>query len=284
MKNIAIVIFVIFNSISLHAQYYYQDIVGTKELNQMIQLYLKNKVRTVEAAGFDAEGLQNSDFSETHQFFPNLDLLKISSRNKTNIANEYYRFNSKDLLVTITDSTSDSTSFLVSKTSYDYDDKGNPVSIANVVNDANDSVYESEVHQWFYNAEGKPVRMFRIVNTTDTTDVRFTLDNKGNVIEELPFVKKISREKIYYYYDDQNRLTDIVRFNTKAGRLLPDYMFEYSANNEVAQKITTLSAAGTGYLIWRYGYDDRGLKTTEASFNRNKELTGKIRYSYKFGQ
>lgn len=280
MKNIPVVIFIIFYSISLHAQYYYQDIVGTKELNQMIQLYLKNKVRTVQAAGFNGEGVQDSDFSETHQFFPNLDLLKISSRNRTDISNEFYRFNAKGLLVTITDSASS----LVSKTSYDYDDRGNPVSIANVVNDANDSVYESEVHQWLYNADGKPVRMLRIVNSTDTTDVRFTLDSKGNVIEELPFVRKISREKIYYYYDDKNRLTDIVRFNTKAGRLLPDYMFEYSANNEVAQKITTLSAAGTGYLIWRYAYDDRGLKTTEASFNRNKELTGKIKYNYQFGQ
>ena len=280
MKNIAVVVFIIFYSISLHAQYYYQDIVGTRELNQMIQLYLKNNVRTVEAAGFDGEGVQNSDFSETHQFFPNLDLLKISTRNKTDISKEFYRFNAKGLLVTITDSASS----LVSKTSYDYDDRGNPVSIANVVNDANDSVYESEVHQWFYNTDGKPVRMFRIVNTTDTTDVRFTLDSKGNVIDELPFVHKISREKIYYYYDDKNRLTDIVRFNTKAGRLLPDYMFEYSANNELAQKITTLSAAGTGYLIWRYAYDDKGLKTTEASFNRNKELTGKIKYSYRFGQ
>jgi hypothetical protein len=280
MKNIPVVIFIIFYSISLHAQYYYQDIVGTKELNQMIQLYLKNKVRTVQAAGFNGEGVQDSDFSETHQFFPDLDLLKISSRNRTDISNEFYRFNAKGLLVTITDSASS----LVSKTSYDYDDRGNPVSIANVVNDANDSVYESEVHQWLYNADGKPVRMLRIVNTTDTTDVRFTIDGKGNVIEELPFVRKISREKIYYYYDDKNRLTDIVRFNTKAGRLLPDYMFEYSANNEVAQKITTLSAAGTGYLIWRYAYDDRGLKTTEASFNRNKELTGKIKYNYQFGQ
>jgi hypothetical protein len=234
----------------------------------------------VEAAGFDGEGVQNSDFSETHQFFPNLDLLKISSRNKTDISNGYYRFNAKGLLVTITDSASS----LISKTSYDYDDKGNLVSIANVVNDASDSVYESEVHQWLYNADGKPVRMFRIVNTTDTTDVRFTLDSKGNVIDELPFVKKISREKIYYYYDDKNRLTDIVRFNAKAGRLLPDYMFEYSANDEVAQKITTLSAAGTVYLIWRYAYNDKGLKTTEASFNRNKELTGKIKYNYQFAQ
>ena len=58
---------------------------------------------------------------------------------------------------------------------------------------------------------------------------------KGNVIEELPYIKKISGEKTYYYYDGKNRLTDIVRFNTKARRLLPDYMFEYTENNQVSE-------------------------------------------------
>ncbi|TMI80963.1 MAG: hypothetical protein E6H10_12770 [Bacteroidetes bacterium] len=122
------------------------------------------------------------------------------------------------------------------------------------------------------------------MNANDTTEVRFTLDGKGNVIEELPFVKKKNGEKIFYYYDDKSRLTDIVRFNTKARRLLPDYMFEYSANNQVVQKITTLSTIGIGYLIWRYAFDDKGLKTKEATFNRDKVMTGKIEYSYRFGQ
>jgi hypothetical protein len=156
--------------------------------------------------------------------------------------------------------------------------------IKNTVNDANDSVYENEIHQWFYNSDNKPVRMLRIVNNRDTTDIRFTLDEKGNIIEEIPFIHNVSQAKIYYYYDAKNRLTDIVRFNIKAGRLLPDYMFEYSDKNQVTQKITTLSAGGIGYLIWRYAYDEKGLKTTEASFNRNKELTGKIKYNYRFAQ
>lgn len=280
MKNIVFTIFIIATSICLRAQYYYKDIIGTREINNMIRLYEANKVKVVEASGFDGDGVQSSDFSETHQLLADRNLLKISSRNKTDITNEYYRFNLKGLLATI----SDTSSSFVSTTTFEYDDRNNPVSIKNVVNDANDSVYVNEIHQWFYNADGKPVRMVRVINENDTTVVRFTLDNKGNVIEELPFVKSISREKTYYYYDDKNRMTDIVRFNTKAGRLLPDYMFEYSANNQVSQKITTLSAGGTGYLIWRYAYDDRGLKTTEASFNRNKEMTGKIKYSYLFGQ
>jgi len=166
---------------------------------------------------------------------------------------------------------------------YTYDEKNNPLLIKNTVTDADDSIYANEVHQWFYNEQGKPVRMLKILND-DTTEVRFTLDNKGNVIEEFPFVKKIAGEKTYYYYDDKNRLTDIVRFNTKAHRLLPDYMFEYTEKNQVSQKITTLSMMDLGYLIWRYVYDDKGLKIKEASFNKDKVMTGKIEYSYRYGQ
>ena len=82
----------------------------------------------------------------------------------------------------------------------------------------------------------------------------------------------------------RNCPSDIVRFNTKARRLLPDYMFEYTEQNQVSQKITTLSMMDLGYLIWRYVYDDKGLKTKEASFNKDKVMTGKIEYSYQFGQ
>jgi hypothetical protein len=280
MKNIFIAALILISYTSLRAQYYYKDIIGTQEINQTIKLYLNNKVVSVEANGFDSDGIKNSDFSESQSFFADRNLLKISNRDKTSITNQYYRFDSRGLLTSISDTSSSVTSL----TTYNYDDKNNPVTIKNIVSDVGDSIYVNEIHQWFYNAEGKPVRMLRIVNNNDTTDVRFTLDEKGNVIEELPFIKKLSREKIYYYYDNSNRLTDIVRFNVKAGRFLPDYMFEYSDNNKVIQKITTLSTLSLRYLIWRYVYDDKGLKIKEASFNRDKVMTGKIEYSYRFAQ
>jgi hypothetical protein len=280
MKNILGSFCILISSITLHAQYYYKDIIGTREINQTIRLYLGNKVLSAEATGFDGDGVKNSDFSETHNLFTGNNLLKIATRNKTTITNEYYRFDSKGLLINM----SDTSSSLATTTTYTYDEKDNPVLIKNIVTDADDSIYANEVHQWFYNDHGRPLRMLKISNNNDTTEVRFTLDDKGNVIEELPFVKKISGEKTYYYYDSENRLTDIVRFNTKARRLLPDYMFEYTEKNQVSQKITTLSMMDLGYLIWRYVYDDKGLKTKEASFNKDKVMTGKIEYSYKFRQ
>jgi len=280
MKNILGSFFLLMSSATLHAQYYYKDLIGTREINQTIRLYLSNKVLSAEATGFDGDGVKNSDFSETHNFFADKNLLKIATRNKTDIINEYYRFDGKGLLT----NKSDTSSSLVSTTTYSYDEKNNPALIKNMVTDTGDSIYVNEVHQWFYNDQGKPLRMLRILSNNDTTEVRFTLDEKGNVTEELPFVKKVSGEKTYYYYDDKNRMTDIVRFNTKARRLLPDYMFEYTEKNQVSQKITTLSMMDLGYLIWRYVYDDKGLKTKEASFNKDKVMTGKIEYSYQFGQ
>jgi hypothetical protein len=39
-----------------------------------------------------------------------------------------------------------------------------------------------------------------------------------------------------------------------------------------------------GYNIWRYIYDSKGLKTKEALFDKEQQLSGKIEYSYTFGK
>jgi YD repeat-containing protein len=59
-------------------------------------------------------------------------------------------------------------------------------------------------------------------------------------------------------------------------------MFEYSAKNQVIQRIT-VPGNGSNYLIWRYQYDDRGLRVREAIFDKYKQLTGKIEYQYQMG-
>ena len=61
-------------------------------------------------------------------------------------------------------------------------------------------------------------------------------------------------------------------------------LFEYDDKDRVIQKITTTSSIKLGYLIWRYIFDEKGLKTKEALFNDDKQLTGKIEYSYTFSQ
>ena len=63
---------------------------------------------------------------------------------------------------------------------------------------------------------------------------------------------------IYYYYDNDGRLTDIVRYNQKAGRLLPDYVFEYNSGR--LSSMLFVPAGSTDYQKWIYSYDANGLK------------------------
>ncbi|HEU0065033.1 MAG TPA: hypothetical protein VFQ58_08375, partial [Flavisolibacter sp.] len=121
----------------------------------------------------------------------------------------------------------------------------------------------------------------RIKNVRDTIFLQFKLDDKGNVSEEMETHKGIASEPVYYYYDENGRLTDIVTFSKRVKRLLPQYMFEYSPTNQLLQQIT-VPENSSEYTIWRYQYDDKGLKIKEAIYNKQKQLTGKLEYQYSF--
>ena len=123
--------------------------------------------------------------------------------------------------------------------------------------------------------------MLRIKNKVDTIYVSFKTDEKGRIIEEQETRKGVKSEPYYYYYNNSGQLSDIVRYNPKARRLLPEYMFEYSPSNQVIQKITVPSGSDK-YLIWRYQYNAQGLKTKEAIYDKQKQLTGKVEYQYSF--
>ena len=267
--------------LSLNAQYYYKDIITTLETNQQMNFLKTNKVQSVTATGYNPQGIKNPDFSEIQEFLPNRNAWKITTQNDSS---------NQTVLVNLLDkenrliSSSDTTTPLKIITSYQYDNTGKILWIANKTIDTTQLINETEEHKWQYTETGIPLKMLRIMNAHDTTEIRFSLDEKGNVIDERSYKRGVEGEMTYYYYDDNNRLTDIVRYNKKLNKLIPDYLFEYDGNNRVIQKITTFSNLNQGYLIWRYAFNENGLKTKEALFNRDKTLAGKIEYSYSFLQ
>ena len=285
MKNILLVSALLVTG-SLNAQYYYNDIIGTQETNRQMQTYVANKVTTVAATGYDQRGIKASDYSEYHEVKENGRALRASSIINLNKAIIYSRFDDKGRVISMTDSSSE----LQSITNYKYDAAGRLMQVENVIRDSANDFNQSEIHQWLYNAAGKPERMWRIIKTStaataDSIEVRFTTDEDGNTGEERTYRKGVETGYLYYYYDDKNRLSDIVRYNTKLKKLLPDLMFEYDDNDRVIQKITAISNLTMGgYLIWRYIFDEKGLKSKEALFNKDKQLTGKIDYAYTFRQ
>ncbi|RYG29903.1 MAG: hypothetical protein EOO01_37545 [Chitinophagaceae bacterium] len=258
-------------------QFYYKDIVDARATNDKIKAFLSAKVASVTATGVDSRGAKAADFMELQEINAAQNLLKVSTRNGQSVVKMYYRFNAQGQLSSIADSTRG----IKSLTTYTY--SGNNITqITTEIKDSLNDFTETEVHQWLYNSSGKPEKMWKIVNDKDSMEYRFTIDDKGNVADEQWFRRGTGIDPWYYYYDEQNRLTDIVRYNKRAKKLLPDFMFEYDEQNRVIQKITTLSTTSPDYLTWRYLYNDKGLKTKEALFNKQKELTGRIDYSYTF--
>lgn len=263
---------------AVHAQYYYNDIVGTSEINNRFKIYLDSKVKTITATGFDPQGVKTTDFNEWQEIDAANNILNISTRNGQQVTRQLYQFDAQQRLVTIIDSSTN----LKSTTNYRYDNAGKLAAIKVVVEDTAQGLSNSEEHQWSYNTQSKPEKMLRIRNSTDSLEYKFTLDERGNLADEQLIRWGQGVDPTYYYYNDNNLLTDIVRYNNKAKKLLPDFMFEYDDKGRVIQKITILSTMQSDYLIWRYLFNEQGLKTKEALYSKTKELKGRIDYAYTF--
>jgi len=258
-----------------NSQYYYKDIVAAADITRLMNIYTANNIQKITAKGITPEGSLSSDFSEVGEV--NGTTLKVTTNNNKAFSTLKFNFNDRGQLVNSVDSAIN----VKSTSTYTYDVNGKIISISNSATDADSSgdFSQTEVHQYIYK-DGKLDKMWRIINKKDSLEVRFGTDEHGNVIEERNFRRGVLADPVYYYYDDRNRLTDIVRFNYKANRLLPDYLFEYDDNDRVIQKITTTSGNNLGYLTWRYLFNEKGLKTKEALFNKDKQLQGRIDYSY----
>jgi len=277
MKLSFITLFIFF-TIAANAQYYYKDIIGTKETADLIKSYRNNKVSKVILNSYDAENTKNDDFYVEQVFSAPEQMLRTITR--SGVTNESVLTSYADAAGNVI-KTVDSSETIITTSVYNYNAEGMLQSVISNSTDTAHSINQVEEHHWQFN-NGKIERMLRIKDKKDTAYVSFKTDEKGNITEERSIRKGTISEPVYYYYDNNNRLTDIVRFNNKAKRLLPEYMFEYSPANQVIQKIT-VPANGSEYLIWRYQYDNKGLKIKEAVFDKHKQLTGKIEYLYQFG-
>ncbi|MCU7552499.1 hypothetical protein OCK74_25495 [Chitinophagaceae bacterium LB-8] len=277
LKKILPVAFLLFTGKLVMAQYYYKDIIGTRETAELIKNYNTNKVSKVVLSSYDAENTRNEDFYVEQVFDPSSMVLRTETRSGVSDASVLISFTDKSGNVV---KTIDSSETSISTTVYHYSPEGLLLNVNSISSDTSLKAPQTEDHIWQFE-NNKVKGMLRIKNKVDTTVVSFKFDEKGNISEESSIRRGIQSEPVYYYYDSNNRLTDIVRFNKKARRLLPEYMFEYSQANQVIQRIT-VPGNGSDYLIWRYQYNSNGLKTKEVVYNKQKQLTGKIEYQYVF--
>jgi hypothetical protein len=258
------------------AQYYYKDIVTTQQISGTYLQYKLNAVSKVNVSAFDRNIPVND--AVVIQQTVNTRQNSVITYTKVPDADENWLksyYNEKGQLIKTTDSTEE----IVAHTVYQYNDKGLLSAISNKSVPKNNPVL-TEFHQWIYNASNQPEKMIKIKNATDTTVISFTTDEKGNIGEEKAMRKGALVEKIYYYYDANNRLTDIARYNKRADKILPDYIFEYNDPGQIVKTILFPEGMPGNYQTWRYTYSADGLKTKEHCYNKQKELVGRVEYSY----
>ncbi|TWI83792.1 hypothetical protein IQ13_1910 [Lacibacter cauensis] len=262
--------------VTVCSQYYQKDITGTKQAMDQVKQYKANKVRKVVLQSFEATGEPVDQFICFQEITPAYNIIKTYTQTIATMQSILVsQFNTKGQLIR----SADSSNTTLNVSSYVYDAAGRLLVVENVSQAYAYKTKETVRHEYKYDTTGFPVSMLRIKNGTDTSFVQFKPDEKGNVGEEIITGRNKQTETWYYYYDDKNRLTDVVRYNERARRLLPDYIYEYNEQSLLTQMISVQSGS-SDYVTWRYQYNEQGLKIKESCFSKQKQLMGYVTYRY----
>lgn len=275
MKKIVSAIMVLLISWCGYSQYYHKDIVGPTQTVTQWKLLKQNNIHSVKVSSYEANNEPSEGFSLEQKVLDNYARIETYTKTLQNGSSQLISWYNANGLLTKTIDTSEDFN---STTTYEYNADGK-LSVINNISTSAGQISSSEIHQWLYNAGGKPEIMLRIRNRNDTTVYTFVLDEKGNVVEEHGKRKSQLEPTIYYYYDDKGRLTDIVRYSVRAQRLLPTNVFSYNTAGNLAGMLL-VPEGSNDYQRWYYDYDERGLKTRERAYNKKQELLGKVEYNY----
>ena len=259
---------------TLWGQFYLNDIIGLKDSQEKYLLMRKNKIKKITANSIEADG------SSTKGFILNQELQTDGKKMVTEIANfssplekitNFYELSK--LKRTIVNRSS-----IETKTDYKYDEKGFLNKIISTTVDSLQKTPISETHLWHYQPNGTPIRMIKWGDGIDTVNIEMLVDSTGLIIEEYWF-KKGKKIETYYYYYTNNQLTDVVRYNIKANRLIPDFVYEYNQQNQLTNMVQ-VSFNGSAVIHWSYTYHINGLRETETARDKEKNIIAKITYSF----
>ena len=273
MKIVTVVILFFLTISTSYSQYYYNDLITTRQTNKQYQLLKNNRVQQVSAKSYEADGELTDHFMLQQQISSNNNVITTTTEYPSAGKSVSTAFYANDKV----SKTINNAENIESTTLYTYDNN-NLQSITTQTEDTFMNSSSQEIHQWLYE-NNLPVKMLLIKDSKDTTVIEFVKDEQGNIAEEHWRKKGRLLQKYFYYYNDQHQLTDIVRFNAKAQRLLPDFLFEYDSNGTLIQ-LTQIPQGSANYLVWQYIYLPNGLKQKELCFNKQKQPIGRIEYSY----
>ena len=258
-----------------YSQYYFNDIVSTQVSSNQYKLLRTNKIKKIKATSFEADNSITEGFSLEEEISMDGKRIILStsvSGGKSSVTNRFYELSRLKRTQSVNNG-------IDIKTEYTYTDKGLLQKLVFTSMDTAMKSSSTEVHEWQYNEAGQPQLMLKIKNKTDTTRIELVKDEQGLIVEEHWKKKNRTLETYYYYYDANKQLTDIVRFNAKLKKLIPDFQYEYDANGQVNQ-MTQVLMGSSSYFVWKYTYNEKGLKQKEIGFDKEKKMVGRIEYTY----
>lgn len=248
--------------------------VSLKASNNIYTVLKKNNILEVSATSTESDNTPTKGFVYLKIIKNNASFSVTHTELETGGSTDEFETYSNDRLT----KSEDSADNVLTTVEYDYDNNGNISQVKTQTDDTTMNVHSTELHKWFY-TNGIPDSMIRIKDNADSTIIHFKKDEKKNITEELWMKKSKTIEHYYYYYNDKNQLTDIVRFHAKAQQMLPDFLFEYDDKGMIAQ-LTQVPQGSSEYVIWKYVYDERSLKTKDVLFDKHQELMGTVTYNY----
>ncbi len=274
LKKIFAGIFTLFFSYCVNAQYYYKDIISNTQVVADMKSYKENKVKKITLKSFEDDGAESRGFyceKKINRDYTQADLYTRADISAASLFTSTFDKAGKLL------NTYDSSLLSVTQIVYTYNDKSQIGTITSMIRSKDDDFENSIKEQHLYEYEnGKPVKMVRVKNGRDTTNILLAADDNGNIA-----IEKDTKNgtKFYYYYDAKNRLTDIVQENEYSQNAKPNYVFEYN-NAGLITQMTALEEGSKSYFVWKYNYEN-GLRTKERCFTDERKLMGSIEYEYK---
>lgn len=261
-------------SIYVDGQYYFNDIVSIRQGNDQYKIWRAQKIASVKAVSYEPDNSITEGFSVSQEISRDGKRVTINTITDNQSSTTINMYDLGILKRTQTDNKG-----INNKIDYTYDTQGKISKVQLVTTDTAMRSTLTEVHEWSYDEYGAPLTMLKIKNLSDTITIHFIKDEQGNIGEEQWKKNGKTIESYYYYYNADKRLTDIVRYNTRLKKLLPDFVYEYNADGQPAQ-MTQFSLGSNNYFIWKYAYNDKGLKTQEICIDKTKKQIGRIEYQY----
>ena len=274
MKKSLTALFIFAISNIANAQYYYKDILNNKQITADLNAYKENKVRKIFVKSFEDDGKESEGFFCEKKISKNYKSSELFTRVNFSTAS-LFKATYDDAARLI--STYDSSELSITEIRYSYDKNNQLESVLSSIRSKDEDFENGITEEHIYSFEKDVVKsMQKIKNSKDTINILFTADENGNIILEKD-TKTAS--KYYYYYDNKNRLTDIVPESQYSKSLKPDYIFEYNNANQITQ-MTSVEEGSSKYFIWKYSYAN-GLRIKERCYGNDRRSIGSIEYEYK---